>query len=166
MDEQTQWEKTSGYAPGRTTVKLTCDKEDRQLWTREAARNGYTSRSKYLYDLILEARSVRQSGFLGAHASKDRLEELQAKVDSLEHQLEQERQKRGGRIEVDDPTFLHQFLSDEYQELPELMQAVVESGALDDLIRKRVEDQLYFLASQGSVEYEPGWGWKRSETED
>jgi hypothetical protein len=46
--------------------------------------------------------------------------------------------------------------------LDDLLREIVESGVLDDLIRKRVEDKLYFLASQNRVEYKKGWGWKIS----
>jgi len=75
-------------------------------------------------------------------------------------ELAREREQRSGRVAIDDPDFLQQFLWEQYQPLPRIMQRVLESGALDDLVRKRIEDQLYFLASQDRVEYEPGHGWK------
>lgn len=160
MTEQAPWEKSMGLAPGSTRVTLTCSKTEREQWAEDAEKNGYSSRSAYLYDLIQEARSYREQGFLAHHDSEQRIKELEAQVDALEQQLNHEQQKRGGRLEVDDATFLTRFLDDQYQPLPVILQRVVESGALDDLIRKRVEDQLYFLASQDRVEYEPGHGWK------
>lgn len=163
--ERPQWEKSMGLAEGKTQISLTCSKEERDLWKQEAARNGYSSRSKYLYDLIQEARSIRQMGFLGAHKAPDRIEELEAQVRELERQLAAEREQTPGRLDIDDPEIIRQALSDQHRSLPEILKTVVESGALDETIRKPVEDQLYFLASQGRVEYEPGFGWKLSEPE-
>ena len=100
MTEQADWEQTLGLAPDTTRVSLTCTKDDREEWSREASRQGYGSRSQYLYELIQEARAYREAGFLAHHDSDE-----------------------------------------------------------------RIEDRLYFLASQGTVEYEPGWGWKLSDTE-
>ena len=44
--------------------------------------------------------------------------------------------------------------------LPELLQEIVESGALDELIRERIEHELYVLAGQDKIGYEPDSGWK------
>jgi hypothetical protein len=165
MTEQADWEQTLGLAPDTTRVSLTCTKDDREEWSREASRQGYGSRSQYLYELIQEARAYREAGFLAHHDSDERIEQLETQVDHLEQQLARERQESSGRLEIDDPVFLKQFLCDEYQTLGELSKQIVESGVLDDLIRERIEDRLYFLASQGTVEYEPGWGWKLSDTE-
>jgi len=151
-----------------TQVAFYADVDHKETWKREARRHGYSSMSKYLYDLIMEARSYRGQGFLAHHDSADRIEELEAQVAALEEQLERERQKQSGRREIDDPAFIQQFLTGQYQSLPELLQQIVESGALDDLLRKRVEDQLYHLAAQDAVDYEPGFGWRLTDnvTED
>lgn len=148
-------------------VHLYVDETHKAAWKEEAPRQGYTSLSKYLYDLILEARSYRDQGFLAHHDSKERIAELEAEIAALEEQLAKEREQRSGRVSIDDSEFVQQFLTDQYQPLPRIMQRVLESGALDDLVRKRIEDQLYFLASQDRVEYEPGHGWrlKASDTE-
>lgn len=68
--------------------------------------------------------------------------------------------------EINDIDFLEQFLSAEYQTLPEILQEIVESGALDNLIRKPIEDELYYLASQDRVEYERGHSWRLTEGGD
>lgn len=163
MSEQQSWEEKIGLADSTTQVAFYCDEAHKEAWKREATRQGYSSMSKYLYDLILEARSYRQQGFLAHHDSQDRIEELEARIHELEQALDRERAKGSGRTEIDDPAFLTQFLDDQYQTLPDLLQRIVESGALDDLFRKRVEDQLYFLASHDRVTYEPGHGWKLTE---
>lgn len=152
-------------AENTTQVAFYADVDHKETWKREASRQGYSSMSKYLYDLIMEARSYRKEGFLAHHDSADRIEELEAQVAALEEQLERERAKTSGRTDIDDPAFLQQFLTQQYQSLPELLQQIVESGALDDLIRKRIEDQLYHLAAQGTVAYEPGFGWKLTDSE-
>lgn len=85
---------------------------------------------------------------------------MEAKITALEQQREKEQKRQAGQVMVDDPGFVKQFLSSNYQPLKTILQAVVESGSLDGLIRKQVEDQLYFLAQQGEVAYERGWGWK------
>lgn len=93
-------------------------------------------------------------------SSEDRIEELETEVELLENRLEREQWKRGARVEVDDARFLERYLEDTYKTQSELLQEIVESGALDDLIRKRIEDELYVMAGKDQVEYEPGWGWK------
>ena len=141
-------------------VHLYVDERHKAAWKEAAPRHGYTSMSKYLYDLILEARSYRDQGFLAHHDSEARIADLEAQIQDLEDQLDQERVKQSGRVSIDDPAFVQQFLTDQYQPLARIMQRVLESGALDDLVRKRIEDQLYFLASQDRVTYESGHGWK------
>lgn len=61
--------------------------------------------------------------------------------------MEETERKSSGRTEIDDVDFLTKFLTDQYKGLAELLQEIVESGVLNDLVRKRVEDKLYFLAS-------------------
>lgn len=154
------WEARANLAPGTTRIVLSCRTEDRDLWSEEAAAEGFTSRSKYLYTLIQEARAYRQHGLFADQDSEQRIDELETQVEALEQQVERERRKQSGRIIVDDPLFLERFLAETYTPLSELLRSIVESGALNDLLRKRVEDQLYVLAAQDRVEYEPGGGWR------
>ncbi|SER27459.1 hypothetical protein SAMN04489841_3506 [Natrinema salaciae] len=95
-------------------------------------------------------------------SSEERIEELETEVELLENRLEREQVKRSARVEVDDARFLERYLEDTYKTQSELLQEIVESGAMDDLIRKRIEDELYVMAGKGQVEYEPGWGWRLS----
>ena len=110
--------------------------------------------------MIQEARAYRKHGVFADRSREDRIEELEAQVASLEGELKWERLKRGGRIEVDDFAFLERYLEGSYQTLPELLQEIVESSALDGLIRERIEHELYVLAGQDKIEYERDSGWK------
>lgn len=91
------------------------------------------------------------------------MRELEAQVEQLEERLERERQNDTTRRRIDDIDFLEQFLTTDYKRLPELLQEIVETGELDELIRKPIEDELYYLAAQNRVEYERGHGWRLTE---
>lgn len=91
------------------------------------------------------------------------MRELEAQVEQLEERLERERQNDTTRRRIDDIDFLEQFLTTDYKRLPELLQEIVETGGLDELIRKPIEDELYYLAAQNRVEYERGHGWRLTE---
>ncbi|WP_255681423.1 hypothetical protein [Natrinema sp. SYSU A 869] len=149
-----------GLAEGSTQITLTCSKKEREIWSKEAAKAGFSSQSKYLYILIQEARAYRQHGVFADRSSEERIEELETEVELLENKLEREQVKRSARVEVDDARFLERYLEDTYKTQSELLQEIVESGAMDDLIRKRIEDELYVMAGKDQVKYEPGWGWK------
>lgn len=164
MSEQKDWEEQMGLAEETTQVVIYPKKRHKEEWKEAAPRNGYNSMSSYLYDLILEGQSYRREGFLSREDSEERIDELEQEVAALEEQLERERTKNWGRTEVDDEQFVTTYLSDEYRTLGEISRRIVESGALDDLVRKRVENKLYFLAARDRVDFEPGHGWKLTET--
>ena len=154
------WKETLNLPESTTKATLYCSETDKEKWDREVEEQGYKSRSTYLYELIQEARAYRQQGFLSHHDSEEKIEELEQEIERLEKQLENQEQKDSGRTQVDDIDFLEKFLEQQYKTLDQLLREIVESGALDDLIRKQVEDQLYFLAQQNRVEYQRGHGWK------
>lgn len=154
------WKDTAGVADSTTKVQIYCAEDAKEEWEDEVEERDYRSLSTYLYELIQEARAYREQGFLAHHQSEEKIEQLQDRIGTLEQQLEKKEQQDSGRIQVDDPEFLFRFLDHRHRTLDEILQAIVESGALDDLIRKPIEDQLYFLASQDRVDYERGHGWK------
>ena len=154
------WKDSVNIPDSTTKVTLYCSEDDKDEWSQEVEEKGYKSRSKYLYELIQEARAYREQGFLAHHESEDKIEELKQEIEHLENQLENQEQQSSGRTQVDDIDFLEKFLEDTYKPLNQILREIVESGALDDLIRKQVEDQLYFLAQQDRVEFERGHGWK------
>lgn len=153
-----------GLAETSTQVAFTCSKEDRETWTEEAVEYGYRSRSQYLYILIQEARAYRKHGVFADRSSEERIEELEAQVESMKQKLEQEQGEPRIRREIDDPEYLELFLDETYKTLPELLQEVIESGAMDGLIRDRIESELYVMAGLEKVEYEPRWGWKLADS--
>ena len=73
--------------------------------------------------------------------------QIQSRIDTLEAQLEREQKKNSGTAQIDDADFVKQSLSTDHRTLTEILKELVESGTPDDLVRKQVEDQLYFLAS-------------------
>lgn len=159
-DVDTGWHAQTGVAEDTVRVTLVCKERHRKQWDEEASEEGFRNRSKYLQTLIAEARAYRQNEIHGPHQSEQRIQQLESEIDRLQNELEHERKKAGGRPTVDDVDFLERFLAENYQPLPEILKDIVESGVLNSLIRKRVEDRLYFLAEQNRVEYERGWGWK------
>lgn len=139
--------------------------DDKEQWEDEADNNGFNSLSKYVYALVQEARAYRQHEMGGPRQAEQRIEKLETEVERLEQQLERERQG-SGQVELDDIDFLQRFLTTNYKQLDQLLREIVESGVLNDVIRKRVEDELYFLAAQNEVQYKRGWGWKLADNEN
>ncbi|WP_433624029.1 hypothetical protein [Halomicrococcus sp. NG-SE-24] len=155
-----------GLAENSTQVALTCSKNERDMWSEEAANEGFSSRSKYLYILIQEARAYRQHGVLTDRRSEERIEELEAQVEAMKRRLENEQGTPRFRRELSDPEYLELFLEETYKTLSEIMQEVVECGVLDNRVRKEVESGLYVMAGKNKVKYEPGWGWKLVDSND
>jgi len=143
-DDKDQWKQTSGLAADSTVAQIVCKEPDKKEWDSEAEEKGY----------------------LAHHRSEEKIAELRARIKDLETQLEREKNQESGTTELADIDFLEKVLSAEYQTLPEIVRAIVESGELDNQIRKPVEDELYYLASQDRVEYERGHGWRLTDRGD
>ncbi|WP_049996353.1 hypothetical protein [Halococcus sediminicola] len=143
-------------------VKLYPPEKTAQEWMDEADYNG-SSRSRYLQNLILEARAYRSEGLLKDEGDQQRIQELEEKVEQLERRLEEKQSESAGAISFDPATLKQDVLTDNYQSLEDILRKIVESGVLDELLRQPVENQLYFLAAQDEVQYERGWGWKLAE---
>jgi len=62
--QQTEWEDEVGLSEETTYVAIYPSRKHAEQWMEEAEEQGYGSRSKYLYELIQEARAARQEGFL------------------------------------------------------------------------------------------------------
>jgi len=159
-EEKAQWQKTGGFAADTERVTFTVTEDLLAEWEDEAEDQGFDNRSDYFRTLIAEARAYRNNDVRDPSTAEQRIQQLQTEVERLEQKLAQEQQQGSGRVSFDDPRFITQFLSENYQPLSEILQAIVESGALNDLVRQPVEDQLYYLAQEGEVAYERGWGWK------
>ncbi|ELY58505.1 hypothetical protein C492_11840 [Natronococcus jeotgali DSM 18795] len=149
-----------GLAEDSTQITFTCSKKEREIWSEEALEEGFSSRSKYLYVLIQEARVYRKHGTLADRSSEERIEELEAQVESMKRRLENEQGEPRFRRELSDPGYLELVLEETYKTLPEVLEEVVECGVLDNRVRKEIESGLYVMAGKNQVEYEPGWGWR------
>lgn len=148
----------------RCAVKIYPEEEVAEQWEEEADDQDI-SRSRYLQNLIHEARSYREHGLVQTDGSQKRVQELEEEVEELRSQLEQKEAESSEAVSFDPETLKREVLTEEYQSLEEILQVIVESGILDDVLRQPVENQLYFLASRNDVEFETGWGWKLSEEE-
>lgn len=57
-DDKDQWKQTSGLAADSTVAQIVCEEPHKQEWDDEAEEKGYRSTSKYLYELVQEARAT------------------------------------------------------------------------------------------------------------
>lgn len=151
------------------TVYIYCTPEEKQAWERSAKQDGRTSLSSYLSDLIKEAQALRDEDYRGRTQLEQRVQELEEEVARLEAALEAVQddttveESLQHQLDMDDPRFLRQVLTEEYQSFPEIVQQIIESNVLDTLVRKPVERGLYELAAEDTVEYRRGCGWKLAE---
>ncbi|MEE6209029.1 hypothetical protein U3A55_02505 [Salarchaeum sp. III] len=86
--QQTEWETEVGLSEETTYVAIYPSRKHAEEWMEEAEEQGYGSRSKYLYELIQEARAARQEGFLAYSQNESKVEELQLQVEQLQDDLE------------------------------------------------------------------------------
>jgi hypothetical protein len=146
----------------RREVDISPSEEVAEQWSEEADDQDI-SLSQYLQNLIHEARSYRRHGLVQTDGSQKRVQELQDEVEELQRRLEQKESESTEAVSFDPETLKQEVLSSQYQSLDEILQTVVESGVLNDVLLGPVENQLYFLAAQDEVEYERGFGWKLTE---
>lgn len=150
----------------RCAVKIYPEKEVAEQWEQEAEDQDI-SISRYLQNLIHEARSYREHGLITTgETSQKRVQELEEKVARLEKRLQQKESESTDSITFDPETLKQEVLTGQYQSLEDILRNIVESGVLDDSLRQPVENQLYFLAANDEVEYERGFGWKLSQGGD
>lgn len=146
----------------RCAVKIYPREEVAEQWDEEADEQNI-SRSRYLQNLINEARSYREHGIVQTDGSQKRVQELEERVHELENRLEEKEAESTEAISFEPSTLKQEVLSDQYQSLEEVLRTVVESGILDEALRQPVENKLYFLAARDEVKFRRGHGWKRVE---
>jgi len=100
FDDKDQWKETAGLAADSTVAQIVCKEPDK----------GYRSTSKYLYELVQEARAYRQQGYLAHHQSEEKIAELKSRIKELETQLKREKKKESGTTDIDVQVFLNFFL--------------------------------------------------------
>jgi len=158
--QQTEWEEGIGLSEETTYVALYPSRKHAEEWMEEADEQGYGSRSKYLYELIQEARAARQEGFLAYSQNESKVEELQLQVEQLQDELEDARNSEPGEIDIAHEEFVTAFLTDRYQESESILKGVTGSGVLTGIVKDAVEEQLFDLAEEDKVEYKQGYGWR------
>lgn len=156
----TGWKENMGMSQDTGLVKIYVPMSHEETWQQEADEKNYKSTSKYLHELIQEARAIREEGFLAPQDSDQEVQRLRKKIEELEDRLAQAKQQNRDTITIDDATILKQHLTTEYQTFDEILQRVVESDTVDELLREPIEDELYFLAAREEVEFEHGHGWR------
>ncbi|WP_049927540.1 hypothetical protein [Halopiger goleimassiliensis] len=164
--QQCEWEEEVGLSEETTYVALYPSRKHAEEWMKEAEEKGYGSRSKYLYELIQEARAARQEGFLTYSQNEPKVKELEMKVEQLQEELEEERDKESGEIDIAHEEFVTTFLNERYQPLDKILHQVTDSGVLTGIVKDAVEDQLFDLAEEGEVEYKQGYGWRLAHDSD
>jgi IMP dehydrogenase/GMP reductase len=156
----TGWKENMGMSQDTGLVKIYVPMSHKETWQEEADEKNYKSTSKYLHELIQEARAIRDEGFLAPQRSDQEVQRLKKKIEELEDRLAEAKQQNRDSISIDDAAFLKQFLTEEYQTIDEVLRKVVESDTVDELLREPIEDELYFLAAREEVEFEQGHGWR------
>ncbi|MFU1780190.1 hypothetical protein ACM16X_02285 [Haloarcula japonica] len=147
----------------RCAVQIYPEEDVAEQWEDEAD-DADLSLSRYLQNLIHEARSYREYGLIDTgESSQKRVQELEEEVERLERRLEQKEAESKDSVTFSPETLKKEVLTGQYQSLEDLLRKIVESGILDDALRQPVENQLYFLAAEDEVDYERGFGWKLSD---
>lgn len=157
--QQSNWEKDVGLNEDTAYVVLYPAQSHADEWMEEADEQGYGSRSKYLYELIQEARAARQEGFLAYSQNETKVEELQLQIGQLQNELKQ-KQQDPGEIAIEHEEFVTAFLTDRYQPAEKVLKQVIDSGVLTGIVKDSIEDQLFDLAEENKVEYKQGYGWR------
>lgn len=158
--QQCDWEEGVGLSEETTYVALYPSRKHAEQWMEEAEEQGYGSRSKYLYELIQEARAARQEGFLAYSQNESKVEELQLRVEQLQDDLEDARNSEPGEIDIAHEEFVTAFLTENYQPVEKVLHQVTDSGVLTGIVKDAVEEQLFDLAEENKVEYKQGYGWR------
>lgn len=131
-------------------VSIYCIVSDKDQWTIEAEKSGYSSRSEYLYELVQESRRYRAKGFL----SREEIQRLEAE---LENEANQGRELIQS---LENPEMMKRILSSQYQPLAEIVDSLLTHDAVAVDARDPVERALLQLARRDLVEYQRGHGWR------
>ena len=154
------WEDKVGLHDDTTYVALYPSESHADLWMDEADEQGYKSRSRYLYELIQEARQKRKGKLETRDSTSKQVQELEGEIDQLEAKLEETRQSTTLDVNVVDAGSVESALTETYQPLSDLVATVLETNEVSHRITSGVEDRLFELAKENSVEYKSGFGWR------
>lgn len=158
--DQGTWEREVGLKEETTYVAIYPSRTRAETWMDEADEKGYRSRSRYLIELIQEARAKRE-GLLSASEPQDkRIEELSNEIEELETKLKAARKSPTSEVDVVDRVDVGQHLTDRFQPLDSIIDEALNSDAIRDRVQQIVEDELFDLASNNESEYKSGHGWR------
>jgi TolA-binding protein len=161
-DKRTQDESESLTATAR--VSLYCTASEKEQWTTEAERAGYSSRSEYLFELIQESRRYRAKGFLSREQKQDEIRRLNSKIERLEAELENEANQGRALIQsLENAELAKRVLSTQYQPLHDIVHSLLAHDAVAMDACDLVERALFQLAQRDEVEYQRGHGWRLTE---
>lgn len=157
--EQTSWKDEVGLSDKTCYVVIYPNQTFADEWKAEADEQGL-SRSKYLIELIQEARAKRQGTLSARDGASKRVEELEREIDQLEAQLEETHQSPSIENELADYVNVEPQLTKRYQRFPGLVSSVIEHEQLRTEIEMVTEEQLFELADEDKTEYKSGHGWR------
>ena len=140
-------------------VELYCDYRNKETWQQEADVENYSSLNKYLRNMINLGRVYRKEGTQGRQDADDRVQELEAQIETLQRELANQEPETIGP-EVVDNALIETLLGEQYQTVEEILEQLTANENLQANLKKPVEDALYDLAGDGRAEYQEGWGWR------
>ncbi|MFU8869210.1 hypothetical protein, partial [Natronococcus sp.] len=129
---------TSNSNDNAALVKLYPPREHKNQWQKEAEEHE-TSASKYLQELIQEARFLRQQGQLKI-GDRRQVEQLRDEVDQLEQQLENtETQQRTSDIELVTEEEARRLLETNYTSIAQILERLLQDEGFRRKIRLQLE---------------------------
>lgn len=151
----------TGSGDDAALVKLYPPQKHKNKWYREASEHG-TSASKYLQELIQEARFLRQQGRLKL-GDRRQVEQLRDRIEQLEQQLENaDTSDSTHDSELVTKGTTRKIIKEEYAPIDQLLDDLLQHEEFRQRIRLQFETQLYNLGEQGQAVYRRGKGWKHT----
>lgn len=133
-------------------------------WQQEAEQAGQ-SLSRYLYDLIQEARAYREGDVPIIASEDERVQKLQNRIEELQNELYQARQRQQGDSRLSIADLVEKELGNQYKTVDEILDDIKASDKVTQHLHRQIEDQLYNLTENGEAEYQRGHGWRLKEDE-
>jgi hypothetical protein len=154
------WQDTIGLDDNTDKVVIYCKKSHKDEWTDEADEKGYSSRSRYLYELVMEARRAREEGLYGSQSTGGDEEQLRERIKELHDEIS--RLKNGSPEDsgLVTPDLVMGELGERYRTLDDLIDGLLQADVIKDQIRREVEEILYDLIDADRAEYQIGHGWR------
>jgi hypothetical protein len=149
----------ASIASTTSIAKLYPHEDDKEDWVSEADEADL-SLSKYLYNLIQEARFMRHQGQLKL-GDRRRVEELQDRIRELEEQQEKRPEPTPDTTTSIATSVVESQLTQHYQPFDEVVKSVLSSTEFRGRVQRAVETELYSLGYRGRVAYRRGHGWKQ-----